>query len=389
MTKILTDNGRNVEMSKKGSNGEAILSIYLKDFYKGWKELLDFELSNIVLEQRHANSNIDLSAVNRTSKLGVYMEIQLTKANTKYLDRIQNMMNRYPESVIIWVARSFDKMLLQELEDWMAKHNKLYIDFYALTISDEALKELHSLNKLYKLDVYHKMRGLNDIDNLLQVEYKLINLHPMHCGSVAIEPPTYDFSRPDDVKKALLKVLQKRMPYYLNFHYRKKTNLHDHVLTVGSGRSNISYRCSANNAKSLAFVELYFDSSRGKEYERFQNMEQTIRQKVHSQVIFEDRKIGVYFQPLQTYEETFEQIAEIFERFILFFSPYLYGGKDINVISEHEEKGTKGIQSAILTRLDYSPNRLVEDFLEEEPWETEDSHRIRQEGMADFYLYNG
>lgn len=209
-------------MSKKGSNGEAILSIYLKDFYKGWKELLDFELSNIVLEQRHANSNIDLSAVNRIRKLGVYVEIQLTKANTNYLDRIQNMMNRYPESVIIWVARSFDKMLLQELEDWMAKHNKQYIDFYALTISDEALKELHSLNKLYKLDVYHKMRVLNDIDNLLQVEYKLINLHPMHCGSVAIEPPTYDFSRPDDVKKALLKVLQKRMPYYLNFHYRKK-----------------------------------------------------------------------------------------------------------------------------------------------------------------------
>ncbi|AOP17531.1 DUF4268 domain-containing protein [Bacillus sp. GM2] len=147
----------------------------------------------------------------------------------------------------------------------------------------------------------------------------------------------------------MFEVLQKRLPYFLNFHYRKKTNLHDHVLTVGSGRSNISYRCSANNAKSLAFVELNFDSSRGKEYERFKNMEQTIRQKIHSQVIFKDRKVGVYFQPLQTYEETFEQIAEIFEQFILFFSPYLYGGKDINVISEQEEKGTKGIQSAILT----------------------------------------
>lgn len=124
MPKILTDNRRNVELSKNGSNKEALFAIYLKDHYKGWKELLNFELSNIVLEQRHANSNIDLSAVNRTSKLGVYMEIQLTKANTKYLHRIQNMMNRYPESVIIWVARSFDKMLLQELEDWMAKHNK-------------------------------------------------------------------------------------------------------------------------------------------------------------------------------------------------------------------------------------------------------------------------
>ncbi len=128
------------------------------------------------------------------------------------------------------------------------------------------------------------MPVLNDIDNLLQVEYKLINLHKTHCGSVPIEPPIYDFSRSDDVKKMLLSVLNKRMPYYLNFHYRKKANLHDHVLTIGSGRSNISYRCSAKNAKSLAFVELYFVSSREDDYEEFTKMEQTIRQKVHPQI---------------------------------------------------------------------------------------------------------
>lgn len=338
MTKIFVDNRRNVEMSKKGSNKEAIFAIYLKDYYKGWKELLDFELSNIVLEQRHANSNIDLLAVNLIRKLGIYMEIQLTKANKKYLRRIQTMMNRYHESIIIWVAHSFDKALLQELEDWMAKHNKQYIDFYALTISEETLKELHSLNQLYKLDVYNKMPVLNDIDNLLQVEYKLINLHKTHCGSVPIEPPIYDFSRSDDVKKMLLSVLNKRMPYYLNFHYRKKANLHDHVLTVGSGRSNISYRTSVKNAKSLAFVELYFDSSREDDYEEFTKMEQTIRQKVHPQIQFENRRIGVYFQPLETYEETFEKIAEIFELFIKFYSPYLYGGKILRLHAGRNKK---------------------------------------------------
>lgn len=372
MTKILTDNGRNVEMSKKGSNGEAILSIYLKDFYKGWKELLDFELSNIVLEQRHANSNIDLSAVNRIRKLGVYMEIQLTKANKKYLRRIQTMMNRYHESIIIWVAHSFDKALLQELEDWMAKHNKQYIDFYALTISEEALKELHSLNQLYKLDVYNKMPVLNDIDNLLQVEYKLINLHKTHCGSVLIEPPIYDFSRSDDVKKMLLSVLNKRMPYYLNFHYRKKANLHDHVLTVGSGRSNISYRTSVKNAKSLAFVELYFDSSREDDYEEFTKMEQTIRQKVHPQIQFENRRIGVYFQPLEAYEETFEKIAEIFEQFIQFFSPYTYGREEIRIVDKKADDKT-------IVDLMFFPEQVYP----EEPYETEDSYRIKMEELSE------
>ncbi|MEK4826677.1 hypothetical protein NSS71_19250 [Niallia sp. FSL W8-0951] len=374
-------------MSKKGSNKEAIFAIYLKDQYKGRKELLDFELSNIVLEQRHANNNIDLSAVSIIRKLGIYMEIQLTKANKKYLGRIKSMMIRYPESVIIWVARSFDISLLEDLDDWMLKHNKQYIDFYALTISEEAMKKLHSLNQLYKLDVYNKMDVLNDISNLLHVEYKLKNLHPTHCGGVAIEPPTYDFSRPDDIKKALLEVLKKRMPYFLNFHYRKKANLYDHVLTIGSGRSNISYRCSAKNAKSLAFVELYFDSSREKEYDEFKKVEQTIRQKVHPHICFENRRIGVYFQPLQTYEETFEQIAEIFERFIQFFSPYFYGRNDIKVIREQEENSTETIQSAILTRLDYSSNRLIEDFMKEETFETEESYRIRQEEVADYFIY--
>ncbi|MEC1742256.1 hypothetical protein [Schinkia azotoformans] len=364
-------------MSKKGSNREALLSIYLKDFFQ-WKNLLGFELTNIVLEQNHADKNIDLTAVDIRRKLGIYMEIQLTKANKHYLRRIQEMMNSYPESVIIWIAQSFDSMLLGELETWMTKNNKQYIDFYAMSISEEALKELHRLNQMFKLDIYDEMRGLDVINPLLQIEHKLINLHQNHCGNVAIEPETYDFSRPDNVKKMLLSVLNKRMPYYLNFHYRKKANLHDHVLTVGSGRSNISYRTSVKNAKSLAFVELYFDSSREDDFEEFKKIEKTIRQKVHPQIQVEDRRIGVYFQPLETFEETLEAIADLFEKFIQFFSPYIYGRKEIRRIDGQVEKTVGDTYHITLKRVDYS-----EAMFFDEPYETEESYRIKLEEQSE------
>lgn len=110
-------------------------------------------------------------------------------------------------------------------------------------------------------------------------------------------------------------------------------------------------------------------------------MEKTIRQKVHSQIRFEVRKIGVYFQPMQTYEETFEKIAEIFERFIQFFSPYIYGRKEIMRIDGPVEQTVGEINHIILKRVDYS-----EAMFFDEPYETEESYRIKLEEQSEIMI---
>ncbi|MCM3763304.1 hypothetical protein M3212_21670, partial [Alkalihalobacillus oceani] len=135
--------------------------------------------------------------------------------------------------------------------------------------------------------------------------------------------------RLEDVKRAMLAVLRERIPYYLNFHYDKKMNLNDYTLTVGAGLSGLLFRCSWNNAKSLAFVELYFEKQRINWYESFLQHKQSIQNKVHPDIQFDNRKIGIYFEPMDSLFETFEMIAEVFEKFILFFCPYTYGVNDV------------------------------------------------------------
>lgn len=71
----------------------------------------------------------------------------------------------------------------------------------------------------------------------------------------------------------------------------------------------------------------------------------------------------------------FEMIAEVFEKFILFFCPYTYGKKEISYEADHfiiKEEG----------KLHHQQRIMIEDV-----YETEDSYRIRQEEMADCFLY--
>lgn len=362
-------------MSKNGSNKESIFAIYLKDIYQDWQALLGFELSYISLEQRHANRNIDLIGIDVKRRIPVYMEIQLTKANRSYLERIKKMVMALQEGVIVWLALSFDEEILKDLTNWIDDNNFHYTDFYAVSINPLAIEVLEQLNRMYKLEVYENMGQLSEIKQLLNVEYKIENIHPLHAGRALTITPQFDMSRLEDVKRAMLAVLRERIPYYLNFHYDKKMNLNDYTLTVGAGLSGLLFRCSWNNAKSLAFVELYFEKQRINWYESFLQHKQSIQNKVHPDIQFDNRKIGIYFDPMDSLYETFEMIAEVFEKFILFFCPYTYGKKEISYEADHyiiKEVGELHHQQPI----------MIEDV-----YETEDSYRIKQEDMADCFLY--
>ncbi|KGR79849.1 hypothetical protein [Ureibacillus manganicus] len=302
-------------MSKKGSNKESIFTIYLKDFYQQWQEILGFELNNISLEQNHTN---------RT-----------------YMERIKKMMLANQEAVIVWMALSFDEVILRDLTDWIKSKQLHYIDFFAVSINPLAIDMLEKLNQMYKLEVYEHMKQLIKIRQLLTVDYSIKNIHPLHAGhALTLEPPL-DLSRTDDIKRAMLAVLRKRMPFYLNFHYNKKMNLNDLTLTVGSGQNGLLFRCSSKNVKSRAFVELYFEKHRIDRYRLFLKHRELIRNEVHPDIQFEHRKIGVYFKPLDSLEDTFDMIAEIFEKFILYFCPYTYGRKEIAYVADQWVKSRK------------------------------------------------
>lgn len=357
-------------MSKNGSIKESILSIYLKENPQIFSNIIGSNIENLTLEQRHAYRNIDIQGLDSKRRIPIYIEVQLNKANKIYLERLKKMMETYNESVVIWIASSFDEDILEEIGEWLKLNKKNYVDFYALSLHDEALTVLEELNEMYHLEIYHNLHQLNELKPLLKIELEIKQIHPTHCGQLNPPASNFDFNRTEDVKRALLQVLRTRIPYFLNFHYDKKTNQYDRILTVGAGRDGLVYRTSAKNVKNLAFVELYFNKSKNNCFEVFKNAKKELSSIIHPDLCFEHRKIGVYFKPADNYQETFEKIAEVFKRMIDGFSPYVYRLKEIPTTST--VLNGKFVQ--------------VPMELPEQPFPTEDSFRIMLEEQSEYWL---
>jgi hypothetical protein len=357
-----------VKMSKKGSMKESILSIYLKMHPQILQDTLGFQVDNIILEQRIAYNNIDIKGVDPKRRIPVYIEVQVTKANQKYLSRIKEMVEKYNESVIVWIAKSFDQEVINELHEWLTLHHKKFVDVYLLSLHKEATSILQKLNEMHNLKIYQNSQLLSNLDPLLRVELVIQQIHPGHCGQMNTNPPIIDWERPEDVKRAMLQVLRNKIPYFLNFHYDKKTNQNDRILTCGAGKSGIIYRCSAKDVRNLAFVELYFDKAEEDWYEAFKSIESELVDTIHQDLCFKKRRIGVYFEPKESYELTFEEIASIFKKMIDGFSPYIYKVKELPERT-----------SVVPT------DRFVQVPIElpEQPFPTEDSYRIMMEELTE------
>jgi len=365
-------------MSKNGSIRESIFSIYVKENPAILSETLGFHVGNLSLEQRHANRNIDIHGIDPQRRIGVYVEVQLSKANESYLERIKKMMESYPESSIVWIAESFDDQLLRDLMTWMKKNQKRHIDFYALALNPAVHPVLMQLNEMYKLDIYEHFHLMDAIDELLSIRYMNKQLHPLHCGQMHTAPLRSDSNRPEDVKRSLLEFLRKRIPYFLNLHYGKKTNQHDRILTIGAGKSGIIFRCSARSNDYTAFVELFFDESRTDWYESFKCKEQEIRSTIHPDITFGKRRIGVYFKPSPDQNKTFEEIADIFKKMIDGFSPYTFGNKQI--ISQQKVEADEIVSTK--KRFVQVPTPLPE-----QPFPTEESCCIQMEELSEQLLF--
>lgn len=356
-------------MSKHHSMKEAILGLYFKERAHLLAETLGFEVHYIALEQKHGAYHVDLKAVDKKRRIPVVFELQLTPANKSYLKRVMEMIVTNPEAVVVWVARSFDEAIVKELQLWLKQNQPTYVDFYAIALNSEAMPILQQLNDMYKVEIYDNLHLLDEVEPLLSIVLQSERIPKSHCGHLNIEPASLNYELDQDLKRGLLLHLRNEIPQFLNFHYDKKANQYDKILNVGAGKYGVAYRCSAMDRRGKAFVELYFDQCLIEEYEAFKLQQELLRKKIHPDLTFAKRRIGVYFAPADTHEQTFEQITEIFRNMIKTFSPYFYGGKPIKYTN------TPDIREEIM-----SCQLLLFD---ERDYETEDSYRIRLESLGE------
>lgn len=364
-------------MSRNGSIKEAILGIYLKERPHIISNVLGFEVHYSALEQRHGQHNIDLKCVDKKRRIPILFELQLGKATVAYQKRVKKMISTTQEGVIVWVALAFDATIIEDLKQWLEENQSPYTDFYAISLHEQALPVLQKLNSLYKLDIYNQLSLLDDVVPLLSIELESKRIPFNHCGHTNIEPIQLDYEQVQDVNRGLLVSLRKEIPYYLNFHYDKKFNQFDHIVNIGAGKYGVVYRCSAGDSRGKAFVELYFDKCRMKEYEAFKLLKEQLRKKIHPELNFDKRRIGVYFEPADTYVATFEKIAEIFDKMIKTFSPYFYGGQPIEITTSAVQK-----IEPIKSHREFVDMRFE---IEERDFETEDSYRIRLEELSEIF----
>lgn len=356
-------------MSRNGSMKEAILGIYLKERPDIISEVLGFEVHHLALEQKHGAYHVDVKAVDKKRRIPVLFELQVTQATANYLTRLKHLVVINPEAVIVWVARSFDEAILNELQLWLNEKQPAYTDFYAITLNEYALTILQQLNDMYKLHIYDNLHLLNKIEPLLSIMLQSKRIPMNHCSHQSVEPIKLNPKITQDIKRALLLWLREKLPFYLNLHYDKKMNQYDHLLTIGAGKYGVAYRCSATDRRGKAFVELYFDKSLSKEYQAFKLQQEQLREKIHPDLTFDKRRIGVYFTPASTHEQTFEQITTIFRNMIKVFSPHFYGGKPIELLNSPDNRQEMISQQLFL--------------FEERDFETEDSYRIRLESLGE------
>lgn len=357
-------------MSRNGSMKEAILGIYLKERPDIISEVLGFEVDHLALEQKHGAYHVDVKAVDKKRRIPLLFELQVTPANKTYLNRVKKMITSTQEGVIVWIAHSFDEGILNELQLWLNEKQPMYTDFYAISLKDATMPILQQLNDMYKLDIYDNLHLLDEVEPLLSIVLQSKRIPMNHCSHQSVEPIKLNPKITQDIKRALLLWLREKLPFYLNLHYDKKMNQYDHLLTIGAGKYGIAYRCSATDRRGKAFVELYFDKCLIEEYEAFKLQQEQLRKEIHPDLVCDKRRIGVYFTPANTHEQTFEQITVIFRNMIKTFSPYFYGGKPIELLNSSENR------EVVIS------HQLA--LFEERDYETEDSYRIRLEELELF-----
>jgi hypothetical protein len=325
-------------MSKEGSKKEFILTLYLKKYPEIIEDLIGIPIEGVRTEVSSGAKYIDLYAVNRDRKVEIYVENQIKPSDrSNHLKtKLTPLINNIAEGYLIWIAPKFQKEHIEEVKKLLRENPQKYINFYAAETQQGVLKRVEYLNTLYELDVWQKLDIINEVNHKFNLVDRYIRMPKSHIGKAYIGEYQYDFSRDDDIKEYLAEQLCKNIPCFLNFHIQKKHLLNDRILKIGAGLGEVTYFCSALDMRSRAIVGIRFEHSKQVWYQYFKQNEMLLLKNIGFNICFNDkyRTISYHFRSnRENIPAIVDHIVEVFEKFILFFSPFTYGRKLNNIVN--------------------------------------------------------
>lgn len=329
-------------MRKSGSNRESIFTLYLKKNPKVIKDLITLSIEGIRVEEKVGRKRIDLYAINRERKIEIFIENQMKPSDRfdHLKDKVSPLINSISEGYLLWIAVRFQQEHIDEIKQLLRNNPHKYINFYAVEIQPEVLNQIDSLNNCYELEKWNKLDTINEIYEKLRVIDFHLQMPETHIGRAYIRENNYDFDSDYGIKKYLMERFCEKIPYYLNFHYSKKDLKDNKQLTIGAGIGTITYFCSIPSKKRNNFVVgIRFEWSLSNVYQYFCEKEELLKKNISPDIYFKDKERTINFSiksDRNNIPAIADQIAEVLERFILFFSPYTYGGKIKDILVQLE-----------------------------------------------------
>ncbi|QDP41980.1 hypothetical protein [Radiobacillus deserti] len=334
-------------MSIGGRKEEVILTLYLKKNKKVIEELIGISIEGIKIEESVGKKRIDLYAINSERRIEIFIENQVGPSDSynHQMDKVTPLINNISEGYVLWIAEKFQQKHIDGIKQLLQDSPHKYINFYAIELQPDVKKRIASLNTCYPLDIWDKLDSINEIEEKLKVVDDYLWMPDTHLGRTYVGGNSFDFESDYDIKKYLMETFCRKVPNFLSFHYSKKDLKYSKQLTFGAGIGNITYFCSIPSKKRKAVViGIRFERCLSSAYQHFCEKEELLRKSISPTIYFRDDKRTInYSIESDGYNIPViaGQLAEVFEKFIFFFSPYIYGGKikDISQAKDTKDRG--------------------------------------------------
>lgn len=286
---------------------EGLLNYYLYRYWNVLEEVIQMKFKDSELEKYYkieeSYRKVDVVFLTIDNKK-IFVETQLTKANTKHLQQVLSNIDN--SDVVIWIAKKFDEKILSKVEEKIMNIKKS-IKFYALTINSHTF---NILNFLYLKETQFatlNISELNSIDKILQVHKEISNCNTDNRNVIL---QNIDFYIKQRIKDDYKFQFSKRISNYQMFY--------------GSTVTDITYCISINKIGEVR-IGLLFAPCRRDKFDIFIGHCEQIRSESNMDIRFISKTRTIAYNvdyEVNTLEDC-RQVAEAFAKFYYSIHKYI------------------------------------------------------------------
>lgn len=197
------------------------------------EELLFTKLLKMEYEKSYKGMYIDLFAYDKTKKAPVFIEVQKYKMDLVHFRKIEELIQKIDEGIIIWISTKSAARFIKRLEI-LALSMKKNLELFFIEIEEDVLFLLNDLQSENSVDGFNLIKSRQFSPPRLKIKSRITVGHGFTQNLI----PNDFYKGNEKVNRELLSRLRSEYPYFGNA-LRSKSNLDRSYIQMGSGFSNI------------------------------------------------------------------------------------------------------------------------------------------------------